>query len=316
MSIQVGSTTDTKEQVTAAQGDAKAKPDVVAATEEAVAEESKSASSEKTDETLEASDASTENETESEEKSDEGKSKKKGGVQKRINKLRAKTSAAEAKAEALSQEVNFLREQVAKGKNPEPQTATALRATDEKPNKDEFETHDDYIEALTDWKVDQKDKAKDVKTRETAIKTEVQKQVDVLGEKIKEFKKTHDDWDETIESIEDIPISLTVQEVILGSEDSALLMYELCKNRDEYERICKLPAIAAARELGKFEAKLLKAATSENTVEAKVTKAPKPMNPVGGKGSGSGKKSMDDPNLSQHEYEKMREEQLARARAA
>jgi hypothetical protein len=83
-------------------------------------------------------------------------------------------------------------------------------------------------------------------------------------------------------------------------------MYELAKNRKEYERINSLNALAMAREIGKIEAKLSRSKTTEAQEEIKkITKAPAPLKPVGSKSSGISNKSPDEMDF--HEYKKWRE---------
>lgn len=113
-----------------------------------------------------------------------------------------------------------------------------------------------------------------------------------------------------MEDVDDIPMSLTVQEVILASDNGPELMYELAKNPEEYARICKLPAVQAARELGKFEARISSSQdTKKETKQLTKTKAPPPIKPVGSKAS-SVTKSPDDMDFQ--EFKRWREAQIRR----
>ena len=86
-------------------------------------------------------------------------------------------------------------------------------------------------------------------------------------------------------------------------------MYQLAKNREEYERICKLSPLAAAREMGRFEAKLQ---SSEAPTQAKTTtKAPPPLKPVNAKASASVK---DPDSLPYREWKAWREQQMKKGR--
>lgn len=308
MSIKVESTTDSKETVAA----------VMAGTEGKV-EETKAAPAPEAGETVEASAASSaegagegeepkaaaegDDFEESEEgSSDEQKPKKKGGFKKRIDKLNAKLSTAE-------QEKEFWRQEALKKTQGQPvKEAVSQKVAEGKPKADDFATHEEFVEALTDWKVEQKDKERDLKSRQSALKAESEKQINSHVERVKAFATSHDDFEEVMESVDDISVSPTVQELILGSEQGPELMYELAKNRAEFERITQLAPLAAAREVGKIEARLKK---QEAAIETKTTKAPRPINPVGGKASSGSKKSIYDENLTQKEYEKLRAEQLA-----
>lgn len=317
--LTIESTTDSKEAVTAALGD-------LAKTEVPVVDESQSASSEKTegqeetkeskgieassDEKTEDSETSDDEETKEEsEESEEGKKDKKAkpGFKRRIDKLNARLSAEQ-------QEKDFWRTEALKNKTPAKADGEVKVATvegDGRPKVDDFKTHAEYVEALTDWKVDQKFSKEKSDQKQNELKGEYQKTVKTFQDKIQEFSKKHDDFNDLVEGVEDIPMSLTVQDVILRSEVGPELMYELAKNREEYQRICGLPVVDAARAIGKIEERLAKnTETSKTKTEAKSTKAPNPINPVGAKASGNVKKSIYDEDLSQKEFERMREKQL------
>lgn len=313
MSITVVSNTESNEAANATLGDL---------AKDSVNEEKKSAS-EKSDETTDDSEASDDaidgDDDESakdgdhdDESSDaDRKAKKpKGGFQKRIHKLTSKLSAKEQEAEYWKGEAL----KASKSKDPEQRPAQKEAATAGRPKEEEFDSHAEYVEALTDWKLDQKLSDRDARDRQTKVQTEFQKRVSTHVERVNAFKSEHDDFDEALEDVDDIPISVAVQEVILDSDNGPELMYELAKNRAEYARICALSPLAAARELGKFESKL-NASSDGGPKEVKKTKAPAPITPVGSKSASSGKKSIFDPNLSQAEYERLREEQRARRRA-
>jgi len=87
----------------------------------------------------------------------------------------------------------------------------------------------------------------------------------------------------------------------------------LAKDKAEFDRINSLNPIAAAKEFGKIESKISANSSEEKKPEPKkITKAPQPIVPVGSKG-GSASKSIDDPNISQKEYERLRREQMRSA---
>lgn len=304
MSVTVTSTTDTSEAVTAAQGGQADKNG-----EQVVKE--KPASGESSDETPEDSEASEINEDESEgedgdetaevEKPEERQGKGKGRFKKRIDRLSAKVTAAETEKE-------YWKREALKSQRPAEVKSTPVETKVDqsgKPNSDKFDSHEEYVEALADWKVEQKLSARDEQKKVSELKSEQQKTVDKFQASIKTFAESHDDFHEVVESVDDIPMSLTVQEVVLGSDDGPEIMYELAKNPDEYKRICGLPAIAAAHELGKIEARLQKSSPSSQTKEQKTTKAPKPLTPVSSKSTNANLKSPDEMDYQQ--YKKWRD---------
>lgn len=238
------------------------------------------------------------------------KSRSKRGFKKRIAKLSNKLSEKD-------KEIEYLKKQLFEGKKPDDvndskQAKGDDQESDAKPVADDFETHEDYIEALTDWKLEQKLSAQKAKEKETQVQSEHQKAVKAHIDRVEEFRESHEDFDEVIEDASDIQMSVAVQQLIIESENGPELMYELSKDPDELERICSLPPMSAAREFGKFETRIMKSSEPKKEAkEIKTTKAPKPIKPVGAKASGSGKKDIYDPNLSQAEFERLRQEQLS-----
>lgn len=313
MAVNIVSTTDSPEAVSAAIGDL-AKEKVAA---EAKSETAPKESVETPDESDPSKVAGEENpvdedadedhddeDPEESQAKDGQKPKKKKGFKKRIDKLNRRLSDKE-------REVDYWRQEAQKAKAPAEATKVAPKASESsaKPKVDDFDSHDAYVEALTDWKIEQREKAADIKKREADVVKDYQSKVGAHREKVKSFVEDHDDFNDLIESVEDIPMPMAVQEAILDSENGPELMYELAKNKKEYARICALPALAAAREIGKFETKFVK--SSEGKPVIKQSKAPAPISPVGAKGSAV-KKSISDPNLSQREYERLRDEQEAK----
>lgn len=295
MSTTIVSTTDTPEQIQAALG-----PKADASVETpAIAE--KPATTENVVEKTEASGALEKEESEVDDSTDESEGeeapKKTSGFKKRIGKL----SKQKAEAERLA---DYWRNEALK----KPQTQadpvqTKAADNSNKPKSDEYTTHEEFVEALTDWKMAQRD----AKAKQTEIKTRHEKQISTHQERVKEFVKAHDDFDDVISDVDDIPMSMTVQEVILAADNGPELMYELAKSRDEYKRICALPAIAAAREMGKFEAKLQSKSSSVESVEIKTK--PKPISPINAKSAGN--KNPEDMTFK--EFEKWREQSLKKA---
>jgi hypothetical protein len=179
-----------------------------------------------------------------------------------------------------------------------------------KPSPDSFETHAEYVEALTDWKIEERERVARETAARSKLETEQKSLMSAHSERVKSFAEKTEDFQDVLRSVDDVRISPTVAELLVSSDNGPELMYELAKNRAEYERINALNPLAAARELGKLDAKLaaIKAPASEPKEPKTITKAPKPIAPVSGKG-GVVEKSIHDPNLSQREYEALRAKQ-------
>lgn len=308
MSIEIVSTTDSKEAVTAALGNLAAKK------ESEVEQKSVSSQSDEQDETTEKSDISEQesndessdyesddeaddSENDSEEiKDDEKPKKKKGGFKKRIERFQKQLSEKD-------QKIQFLEQQMSKGKTSDEAAQVKPQVDNSaKPTPDKFETHEEYIDALTDWKIESKEKLREQKQKESEAKSGYQKQVESYQSKVAEIKKTHDDFDEVMEDVDDVKVSAAVHEIILDSDLGPALAYELAKNKSEFERINKLNPLAAAKEIGKIEARLSN--QSESKKEIKVTKAPQPLKAIGAGSKGTIQKSPDD--MSYEEFKEWR----------
>lgn len=261
-------------------------------------------------ETLEASGAANETAIQPEEKEKPSK-----GVQKRFDALTKQREDAKRETEFWKAEA--LKAKAIPEKPPEAQTTAPVAAAGE-PDPDKFESHGLYLKALTRWEIAQERQALEVKATEAKTLSEQKQQVDSHVDRVLKFKEATADFDQAIEAVDHIIMPPLLQREIVKSEDSARLMYELSKNPEELARICGLPEDKIVRALGRFEAKFepqATAATSEEIVEKPASKAPPPINPVGNKGTGAGKKSLSDPNLSQKEFEAIVREQ-AKGRAA
>ena len=317
MSIQVESTTDTKEEIVAAMG-GKQEPSAEASSEQEVSQdeqqevvESESGQEVDQDE-KEAEESETSEESEDTEEAEvevEKKPKPKRGFKRRIDKLNSKLSAAE-------QEKEYWRQQALANQSQETEKESTIQQSDnenQKPSADDFETHEEFIEALSDWKVEQKLQARENASKERQIKLEKESKLTSFQEKVSDFSETVEDFNEVIEDVDDIVMSVAVQECLLESENGPELMYRLAKDPVEYKRICALSPVAAARAIGRFEAKFQKSEPSEVKPKEKIktSNAPKPPKTLGSRASGGTKKTIYDSDISQREFEKQRMEQAS-----
>jgi hypothetical protein len=311
MSIQVESTTDSKEQVLAAIGGAKSTAskdnnqsvssnDDKSSPDESVQEESET-SEENLDDTNDDSDSSVSDDDEEikDDLKEDQKPKKRSGFQRRIDKFQKKISEKDQEIEhwkkaAMSGAGKPLEQAKTESKQENIADVTG------KPDPSQFDSHRDYVEALTDWKIDNREKSKEMKAKETQIKTEYQAQISTFQSKVAEFSKSTADFNDVIADVDDIPLSHSVQEAILTSDFGPQLMYELSKNRAEYQRINSMSPTAASREIGKIEARLGLGQDTNKTREARITKTPAPIDPVGSKSSGKIFKSPDEMTLTEY----------------
>jgi hypothetical protein len=232
---------------------------------------------------------------EGKENTTEVKPKKKGGFQKRIDKLTKEREAAKAEAALWREEVMNAR-QKAPAESPKIEAKTI--PTEGRPDPEKFTNQAEFLEAVADWKFEQRIKAQEQTKKFEQAKAEQAKTADSFYKKVEEFKKSADDFMETLADVEHIPLTPALQDIFKESDHGPQLMYELAKEPEEYARISKLSPLAAAREMGKREARI-PVLPSKETVETKTTKAPAPLKPVGKSATASTK---DPGDMSFQEY--------------
>ena len=235
--------------------------------------------------------------SEPDEAEEEQAPKRKGGFQRRIDKLVREKRELEARIAAL--EKRLAGGEQAAGESGE--TRRPAAAEEGKPKPEDFDTYEAYTEALTDWKLEQRERQR--------VQEDAQRRVyESWMARIQAARQAHPDFDEVVDS--DVPVSAAMQQAILESDNGAEIAYWLGKHPEEAERISKLPPIAAIREIGRIEASL---AAPPPQPKAPVTRAPKPVTPVSG-GKPGGARDVYDPALAEdyNAWELVRRAELKR----
>jgi hypothetical protein len=218
----------------------------------------------------------------SKEKSEDEDAELPKGVRRRIQKEIDKAVAARKEAERYAQELRAKAEQ---GADPAKKTEPATSSN--RPKLDDFESYDEYVDKLTDWKIEQREAARQKQEAELHQKAAQQTRAESWNEKVEAARDKYEDFDDVIESIT-TPITPAMQEAIMESGIGTDIAYHLAQHPKEIQRIAKLSPMQAAIEIGKLEAKLT--APVEKKKPA-VSKAPEPIKPVGAKAS-TAKKSL------------------------
>jgi len=208
---------------------------------------------------------------------------------------KGKGGSRQRRIDRLTREVEELKRQIAgspvkpQDKPPEP----AQSATTGKPKLEDFQTLEAYQEALTDWKLDERERTRKEADARTAAEEAVRKEQDGWAKKEKAARKAHDDYDDLMDTVK-IPAGpgvLAARQAMLEDEHGAELLYHLAKNPKELERIAALSPASAVMAIGKLSATFDKPPASENG-KPRITGAPKPPPPSGR----AGKTASDDPN--------------------
>jgi hypothetical protein len=256
---------------------------------------------------LEASEDDGSNETDD----SKDKTKKKGGFQRRIDKLNARVTEKERELDYWK---NMALEKSKAGVEPKSEKKVEAKQTsDGEPNPESFESHADYLKAITKWTVQQESKASKQNEEKQKLQADYERVKKEHFERVKAFSEKTKDFKEMMGNLDEVPNSPHLENILFTSENGPELLYELAKNPEEADRIARLHPIDMARALGRIESKLVSASSEENKPETKkITSAPKPIAPVG-KGGGSVAKSIDDPNIPFTEYVRLRREQIKRS---
>ena len=226
---------------------------------------------------------------------DNDQSSKKNGVQKRIDKLVKKLSEARLDAETSKQELFQMRQQI---------DQLSLKVNgDGRPNPDNFEKYSDYLEALTEWKIDQKSP----KQQNQAVKPVV---TEAYVASVAKAKEMFPDF-EVVMQAADIPASPEVMQAIANSEFGAEVAYLVASDEDLQDEFVKIKDMKQFyRMLGRLEAQ---ADLKRKQFKPKsITNAPPPIKPAGS----SRVVSKDYSKMSFDEFYKARNAEVSSKRGS
>jgi hypothetical protein len=188
---------------------------------------------------------------------------------------------------------------------------TAEAGSEGRPTQENFETYDEYQEALLDWKVTQRLQAHTVEQRDRIERQETQRAQEQLvathTARIDQFRAEHSDFDAVVEKGKNLPMTRPMQDSVLNSDAGPALMYHLCQNPEECDRIAGMHPMQAIKEMGKLEARLEVAQSGPTPRAESITRAPRPIKPVGGGVTAS---SVPLDQMSYQDYKRAREQQI------
>ncbi len=192
------------------------------------------------------------------------------GVQNRIDELTR--SRREAEREAA-----YWKERA--GGNTPAQNPAQVPAGPKAPDPSSFKTQEEYIDALADYKVDQKLAAKEAE--QTQVK-QVTERAQSWQEKLTSARAETPDFDQVMNNA-DVNVANHVADLLLESDAGAKIAYHLAQNPDVLEKINGMTPAKVAIELGKLEVAITKPANvaPEPKPDVKISKAPPPTRPVG-----------------------------------
>lgn len=138
---------------------------------------------------------------------------------------------------------------------------------EEAPNRDDFDTHEEWQAANTEFvarKVvrDERKKAdEEAQQRTTADKNKQAEQawgkkIEAAASKLPDFEEVLEDNEQVMEQVYRAPMRLAITESDIGPQ----IVYHLCKHPEEVKRIAALPGYKQAAAIAKIEDELLAAA--------------------------------------------------------
>ena len=209
------------------------------------------------------------------------------GAQKRIDELTRQKHDERRRADKLANELEELRA----AQEQQSQKVTSTGAPD--PGQYAAGRYDpDYLEALTDYKVEQR-LAKAEQAQQAKAKTAT------IAELEAKTAQAYTDYTDAKTEFLDHPLAKVDAfiEIIRDSDNPPELIYFLGKNPDELEKLGDMSPAQATRYIGKLEARMT---TEQPAATKKVTSAPKPIDPLG---SGKSTATTKDPEkMTMEEY--------------
>lgn len=245
----------------------------------------------------------------------------KTSVQKRIDKLTAKNYQLSEEAEAARKEnrdlaarlerLEKIAEQATKGTTTEP--AKASEFSKPRPQSKDFDDYDKYTEALTDWKLEEKEFNKEQESKKTQAATAEARQketFDAYNKAVSAARGEHEDFDEVV-GREDLLVPMVVQAAIVGMRGQGPeVAYQLASDPELCTRLSEIATedgdSAALVAFGKWVAVNFEDEQKPEPVVRKVAAKPAPIKPVGGSGT---KSNVPMDELDYRDFRRIRDEQ-------
>lgn len=175
--------------------------------------------------------------------------------------------------------------------------AAAKANAPKKPEAKDFDDYGLYVEALADWKADEKIKANNESQRQESAKERTSREKgERWAERSNAARTAHADFDEVLSAASGVKLADFVCDALDESEQSAELLYRIAQDPSIADRLNAMSPRGAALELGRMEAKLSPVSADPDPEEVpvvekqapparKTTTAPPPIKPIAKGGS-------------------------------
>ena len=211
---------------------------------------------------------------------DKGEKRVKKPISERMSELVNQRKAAETEAQQAKREAAELRAKL------EAMSAQAAPVKEEpRPDRSKFANDEEYIEAVAEWKADQRVAKREQEQAEARAKAERDQLVKGWQTAQQRARAEIDDYDDVIKG-SDVQLPGHLHQAILESDMGPHLAYYFAKHPDEAKRFSAMSPTAGLRQLGKLEDHLTEDADEEPAPKAasshpvEKSKAPPPITPV------------------------------------
>lgn len=167
------------------------------------------------------------------------------------------------------------------------------------PQPENFKDYESYLDALTDWKVDQRLKGFEQGTRAQQESRIMAERANVVLPKLKTAMEKYDDFQDVATSFQ---APAPTQAAMLESEHTGELYYYLGLHPEEVSRLASLSPVQQVKAVEALERKLVSAPSP--------TKTPAPIVP----NNGNSKVSKSPSEMNYDEFAEYRRKRLARKR--
>lgn len=219
----------------------------------------------------------------------------------RIGELTRQFRTEQARRQKLETENQQLKDQLSGKKSSSNDVETR------KPTRDDFESYDEFVDALTDWKVDQKLKPQQQQQQNTdqrkavEITPEERALADTVKDVVAEGVDKYPDFAEKIFDQKAV-MTQTMAETVFDSDSAVDMAYYLATHHDEAVKIARMEPKAQIRAIGRLEAQLESGAVSnapaKKETKKQTTQAPDPIEPDSSGNSSEYGVTDDDTPLS------------------
>lgn len=207
---------------------------------------------------------------------DKGEKRRKP-ISERMSELVSQRRAAETEAQQAKREAAELRARL------EAMSAQAAPVKEEpRPDRSKFASDEEYIEAVAEWKADQRLAKREQEQAEARSKAERDQLVKGWQDAQQRARAEIEDYDDVIKG-SDVQLPGHLHQAILESDVGPHLAYYFAKHPDEAKRYAGMSPTKALRELGRLEDRLAEDADDDQPAtnpspkaEIETSKAPPP----------------------------------------